>query len=234
MKMNTSISASKNGRHTIHGEDFLELIQKRSFTDVIFLLWRGSFPKPNEKKLLDALLVSAVEHGIEPPSLYVPRIIASVGNPTHVALASGMLSIGTRHGGAIQGAAELLASKEKAADIVARHLTNKSPIPGLGHRVYKDADPRAEVLHTVAKKNKLNGKYFKKAYAMVREFNQQKGKFIPLNIDGAMAAGLLELGFTPHLSESLFLLSRLVGMAAHIKEEQEQNNPYYRLDGENS
>lgn len=211
--------------------DPVSFIGQRSFSDTIFYLWRGKFPKPREKKLLDAILVAAAEHGVESPSTYIPRVVTSVGNPMHVALASGMLAIGTRHGGAIAGSAQLLASSEKAAGIVRRYLKNKTPLPGLGHRVYKDVDPRAEAIFNVAKKLKFKNQYFKKAYQIEKEFEKQKGICIPLNIDGAMAAGLLELGFDPRLSEAFFLLSRFIGMAAHVKEEQAQNNPYYRLDG---
>lgn len=210
--------------------DPLAFIGKRSFNEVVFYLWRGKLPKPNEKKLLDAILVAAAEHGVEPPSTFVPRVVTSVGNSMHVALASGMLAIGTRHGGAIEGAVKLLASSEKASEVVARHLKTKTPIPGLGHRVYKGVDPRAKAIFDIAKKLKFKNSYFKKAYQIEKEFKKQKGIHIPLNIDGAMASALLELGFDPRLSEAFFLLSRFIGMAAHIREEQEQNNPYYRLD----
>lgn len=207
-----------------------EAIGKYSFAEVIFLLWRGKLPEKPEVQLLDAILVAAVEHGVAPPSAFIPRVVASTGNPMHVALASGMLAIGTRHGGAIQAAAEMLASPEKPADIVSAALAAKKPIPGLGHQVYKDVDPRAKAIYDQAKKLKLAGKFFAKAYAIEKEFKKQKGKHIPLNIDGAMAAGMLELKLDPKLAEAVFLLSRLVGMAAHVKEEQEQNNPYYRLE----
>ena len=206
-----------------------EAINKHSFIETRLLLWRGKLPDKPEAELLNAILVSAVEHGVEPPSVFVPRVVASVGNPMHVALASGLLATGTRHGGAIQAAAEMLASQDAPADIVARALDTKKPIPGLGHQVYKDVDPRAEAIYNKANQLKFKCKYFQKAYEIEKEFKKQKGKHIPLNIDGAMAAGMLELKLDPKLAEAVFLLSRLVGMAAHVKEEQEQNNPYYRL-----
>lgn len=226
MKFLTKISKTEDGRHSIHGYDLIELIEKRSFTEIIFLLLRGNFPTPQEKELLEAMLVASVENGIEAPSLYVPRVVAASGNPFHVALGAGMLSIGEKHGGAAEQCAELLSSGKSAQDI----LSQEKVIPGFGHKIYKDQDPRTKALHEKAKNLGFSCAYFDLAFQIEKELENKKGKKLPLNIDGALACCMLEMGFNPKLGKALFLISRIVGMSAHVLEEMEQNNSYYRLD----
>ena len=113
---------------------------------------------------------------------------------------------------------------------MARSEKNKKPIAGFGHKIYKDEDPRATIIYSKAKEFGLNLKYFEKAYAIEKVLESRKGKKLPLNIDGALAAGLLALGFKTRVGKALFVLSRIVGMTAHIIEEQEQANSYHRLE----
>ncbi|MBI2123958.1 MAG: citryl-CoA lyase [Candidatus Wildermuthbacteria bacterium] len=226
MKFKTKISQTKDGKHLIRGHDLIECIKNKSFADTVFLLLRGDLPKENEKKLLEAMLIASVENGIEAPSLYVPRVVAASGNDFHTALAAGMLSIGEKHGGAAEKAAALFSSGESAKEII----KSERIIPGFGHKTYKDEDPRAKALCEKARELEFSCMYFNAAYEIEKELAQKKGRKLPLNIDGAIACCMLELGFDARLGKAFFLLSRIVGMSAHIIEEMKQENSYYRLE----
>ncbi|MDP2735849.1 MAG: citryl-CoA lyase [bacterium] len=226
MKFRTKISETKDGKHAIRGYDVLELMAKHSFAEVLFLLWRGVLPEEREAKLLETVLVAATENGIESPSVFVPRISSSTGNPMHVALAAGVLSIGERHGGAAEKCAFLLQSGKSARDIV----EGNKIVPGFGHKVYKDEDPRAVLIHKKARELGFSCRHFELAYEVERELKEKKGKKLPLNIDGAMAAAMLELGLDWRYGKALFLIPRMAGAAAHVLEEQEQDNSYHRLE----
>lgn len=226
MKFHTKVSKTDNGKHIIRGHELSELIEKRSFGEVVFLLLRGSFPTPQEKELLEAMLVAGMENGIAAPSLYVPRIVAASGNSFHAALAAGLLSIGEKHGGAGEAAAHLFASDTNVEEIVQSGMI----IPGFGHKIYKEADPRTKVLYEKAKTLGFSCTYFDRAFAIEKELEKKKGKKLPLNIDGALACCMLELGFDSALGKALFLIARIVGMSAHVLEEMQQGNSYYRLD----
>ncbi|MBI4224903.1 MAG: citryl-CoA lyase [Candidatus Sungbacteria bacterium] len=230
MKIKTEISASQDHEHNIRGKPLGDLIRNHSFVETLFLLFRGNMPNKAEEDLLNALLVSAAEHDIEAPSLFVPRISTSVGNPPQAALAAGILSIGPSHGGAGWEAARLLAGPETPQEIVTRFLKEHAPIPGYGHRIYKDADPRVSVIEEKIRVSGVSGTHFDRARAIEKELATQKGKHIPLNIDGAFAACVLDLGFAPETALELFILARIAGMSAHINEERQQHNPYYRLE----
>lgn len=226
MKFKTSISQSKDGKHFVRGKELLELIDKHSFVEVMFLFLRGNLPAKNERQLLDAVLVAAMENGIHAPSLFVPRVVAASGNDFHTALAAGMISIGEKHGGAAEKAAEIFGSGKTSAEII----TEYKIIPGFGHKIYKEEDPRAALLEQKAEALGFSGKYFKIAKDVEKALAEKKGKKLPLNIDGAMACCMLELGLDPKLGKALFLIARIVAMSAHILEEYKQGNSYYRLD----
>src|SRR3989344_4651271 len=219
MNFHTRISKTEQGKHLIYGYDMLDLMQKHSFAETMMLLWRGNLPTEKEAKLLEMLLVAATENGIESPSVFVPRISASTGNSMHAALAAGALAIGENHGGAAEKCAYLLQSGKSAQEI-----SEPSMIPGFGHKIYKEEDPRATVIYNMAKELGFSCKSFELAYEIESVLSEKKGKKIPLNIDGAIAAAMIELKLDWRLGKALFLIPRLVGAAAHVLEEYEQNN----------
>src|SRR3989344_5603974 len=157
MKWITKISTHKEGALYVRGKKLTKLMSTLSFSEMIFFILKNKLPKANETKLLDAILVSCIEHGVEVPSAYVPRVIISTGNHINAALAGGLLAIGDFHGGAIEKAAKYLQNNKNAKEIVRESLLKKERIAGLGHKIYKDIDPRSEALFKCAKKLKLSG-----------------------------------------------------------------------------
>ncbi len=230
MKHETNISKTEGGEHEIYGHKVTELMKQHSFVDTVFLLYTGKLPSDGERILLDAMLVASAEHGIEAPSLYVPRVSVASGNSVHIGMAAGILAIGEAHGGAGEASGRVLASDESAEEIVTRFEKEAKFIPGFGHKVYKDEDPRATIIYSKAKEGKVPLVAFEKAYAIEQLLEKQKGKKLPLNIDGAFAAGVLALGMDPAAAKALFVFSRVAGMGAHAIEEKMQKNGYWRLE----
>ena len=232
MKHHSNISKTEGGEHEIYGHKVTELMRQHSFVDTVFLLYAGKLPIDGERALLDTMLVASAEHGIEAPSLYAPRVSVASGNSVHVAMAAGILAIGEAHGGAGEASARVLASEESAEDIVERFNKEGKFVPGFGHKVYKDEDPRATIIYMKAKEGKVPLAAFEKAYAIEALLEKQKGKKLPVNIDGAFAAGVLALGMDPLAAKALFVFGRVAGMGAHAIEEKAQNNGYWRLEEE--
>lgn len=230
-KWKTTISGRVDGELIVRGNRLGDLIEKNTFIEMVFLLWRGPLPSKEEEALLNAMLVAAAEHGLEAPSTYVARTVASTGNSFSAAIASGILTIGDFHGGAIEQAAELFASEKSAEEIVGETAAAKSRIPGYGHKVYKDGDPRTKILFEKAESLGKSGQYVMKARAIEAALAEKK---LPLNIDGALAALLLELGLDPHFARPLFILARTAGLAAHAVEEKINEKPYRRLAEEDT
>lgn len=229
MKWTTAISTDKAGEHIIWGEKLSTLMQEKTFTESVFLLLTKRLPTQKESKMLDMLLISSIEHGIAAPSIFSARVSASVGNPLNAALASGLLATGQWHGGAVEKCAYHLQSEATAKDIVTHAFVQKERLPGFGHKVYKDKDPRAEELLDAATRLEIAGVHTKKVRAIAEEIKNHN-KSLALNIDGAMAAILSDMGFSWRIVNGCFLLGRLVGMMAHIEEELIHEKPYRRLD----
>src|SRR6478672_680321 len=94
----------------VRGHDVLALMQRVTFTDLIFLLHHDRLPSPGERRLLDAILIAVADHGAGAPSCAAARLAAS-GNRQSLAaaIAAGVLTIGDEHGGAGSGCMELIA-----------------------------------------------------------------------------------------------------------------------------
>jgi citryl-CoA lyase len=229
MEFETDISTNIEGEHYIYNQKVTDLMQKVTFTDSIFLLYAGVLPTASQRNLLDAMLIAAAEHGVEAPSLYVPRVSTSSGNPVHVAMAAGVLAIGDVHGGAGEAAVLMLMRKESAEKLVAEYLESGKRLPGFGHKIYSDEDPRARIIFDIAAKNNLPLVAFEKARSIETALATAKGKKFPLNVDGAFAAGVITLGLPPAAAKALFVLARAAGMGAHAIEESTKQHTYRRL-----
>ncbi|MGH9520687.1 MAG: citryl-CoA lyase [Terriglobales bacterium] len=222
------------------GYEIGELMQRASFTEVIFLLHQGRLPRAGERALLDAVLVACADHGPGAPSCAAARLAAS-GNRQSVsaAVAAGMLAVGHEHGGAGTLAMEMIAAA--AAQIGAGTLTlaaaaeaetaayrqRGTRIPGLGHRVHS-RDPRVEVLFSLARQHKLAGVGVEFMLALEAAASARI-KPLPLNVDGALAAVLFDLGFPPQAGLLLFLIARVAGLTAEVAEEYAQKPMRIRI-----
>jgi citrate synthase len=230
----TEISDVRPGSIRIRGYDLLELIGNRPFGDVVFLLLSGELPKGNEGRMIDAVLVSAAEHSVLAPSVDAARFVASAGVPLQAAVAAGVAGLGDVHGGAVDlGAAMLLqAERDGAHETVERFRSEGRRVPGYGHAVH-DPDPRAPRLLEVAAELGFAGRYVALARAVEDAIESVLGRRLAINIDGAMAAILLELGLDARLGKAFYVIARAPGLVAHVFEEQTKERPYRDVGAEN-
>src|SRR3954451_7759894 len=216
----TRISEVKPNEVRIRGYDLMGLIGGRSFGDVTFLLLSGDLPKGNEGRMMEALLVSCAEHSLVAPSVDAARFVASSGVPLQAGVAAGMLALGDVHGGAVEEGADMLLEADDlhrdpgdaAKLMVARYAEERRRVPGYGHVVH-DPDPRGRRLFEVAKELGFRGRVCELALASDPALKQQLGRELRMNIDGAMAALLLEIGLDPALGKALYVIGRAPGLA---------------------
>lgn len=209
-----------------------ELIKNKSFVEAIFLVLKGNLPSVNENKMLNALFTAAIDHGVGTASALTARTVASAGNSMHTALAAGILAMGKLHGGATEDAAKFFAEnvgEKNIGELVKSLKEKKIRLPGYGHKVLTH-DHRTEVLFTVAKETKFYGEHCKFSEEVGAELNKISSKPLPLNIDGAMAAILLDMGFDWKMTKGFFIIARVPGLVAHIYEEMMGDAGLRRLD----
>lgn len=242
--LKTTISKVETDKIITRGYNQRDLIEKIRYSDMIYLLLKGKLPSIKEGKIFNRVLVSFCDHGVTPPSTQTARLVASSGSPINSAVAGALLSFGHKHAGAIQKTMELYQSKinslyltedsaldnkqiaSLAIDIYNEFILGEKKIPGFGHR-YHNVDPRADKLMDIVIKEGFVGPHIKLALAVEDLAYQKKG--IRLNVDGANAAILSDLGFDPETGLGIFIIGRIPGIIAHINEEKMEEEEFRRF-----
>jgi citryl-CoA lyase len=213
MQFKTTITDINNGNEIIRGYKLSDLMQNKSFAEAIYLILKGELPNANEAKMFNAILTGAIDHGPGTVSALTSRIVASGKTSVQAALAAGILAMGEKHGGAVGGAAEFFVAHKSDVNLfetVKILKENKTRIPGYGHAVLK-VDQRVETLFTLARDTQIYGEYSALAEEIGKNLNSISSKEVPLNVDGAMAAILLDLGFGPAGMTGIFIIARVSG-----------------------
>ena len=242
--LKTAITRVEKDKIVTRGYNQRDLIEKLRYSDMIFLLLRGRLPNIRESKIFNHVLVSFCDHGVTPPSTQTARLIASSGSPINSAVAGALLSFGHKHAGAIEKSMELYQSKIRSAfliddsdidnkqiaslaiEIHNEYILKGKKIPGFGHR-YHSIDPRADKLMSIVIKEGFIGPHIKLALALQDLVRDKKN--ISLNVDGANAAILSDLGFDPESGLGVFIIGRVPGIIAHIREERMDEDEFRRF-----
>ena len=241
----TSITSIQPNEVRVRGYDIADLMGRVSFGAAVYLILRGELPGEAVGRLMDAILVSSIDHGATPPSCLAARTVASTGAGLSAAVAAGVLSINRHHGGAIEGCARHLGAivarcphpeddqrlLAEANAYVGELKARGERMAGFGHRVHTD-DPRAGRLFALAEDAGVAGVHVRAARAVAAAF-EQHGKALPINVDGAIAAVLADLGFGPSVMNGVFMIARVPGLVAHVVEEGERMKPMRRVDPAN-
>src|SRR5216110_1612646 len=227
----------------IRGYPVDEMMGRLGFAEAVYLLLMGELPTPAIGRMLNAVLVSSLDHGVMPPSTLAARNVATSGAPLKDCVAAGILAFGPHHGGDIESCMRFLDSgltlmrsgrtlQQSADAIVAECVEQNLVPPGFGHR-FHSRDPRAARLFQMALELELEGEHVRLIRAAERALDQHKDRFgrpSPVNVDGAIAAISADLGFAYELGNAIFLISRLPGLIAHAHEERARQTPMREID----
>jgi len=240
MKWTTKITKVEPNHLVTKGYRQEDLIGNIPFPHVVYLLFKGELPSKEHGAMMDAILTACIDHGVTPPSSMASRVVASGGVPLPTAVAAGILSIGDAHGGAIEKGAKFLQEglfrmkdEEKTIDEMAKILVKEAKeqhrrILGFGHRVHT-SDPRTKRLFLLAEELKISGDNINLSKAIEVELENSTGKKLPINVDGAIAAIISDMGFDWRLGKGFFLLGRVAGLTAQVYEEQTEQKPMRKM-----
>ncbi len=230
----SSITTSVDGKPHLYGYDLTQMAGNYSFSDTIYLALTGNLPDQPSSKMFESILTIAIDHGIETPSAVAARIVYSGGNSVNTAVAAGVMALGEWHGGAIEKSMEIIskaaADNTDASDLVNNFKAKGERVAGFGHRLY-DVDPRTQRLLEIAHELGFKGKYVAKALEIEAALSSES-KALPLNIDGIIAALLLEMGLDQKVGKGVFIIARTPGLVAHVVEEAIKEKPFRRLSEE--
>ena len=240
----TTVSEVVDGGVNLRGYSLADVMRHRSYTDGVFLSLIGRLPSSDERVLVDGVLNSLLDHGFVASTITAARYAAS-GNPQVVSsVAAGLLAAGSNTLSPADSYELLDAAasvrQEQGLDhdgaarvIVQRYRDLGRRIPGMGHPTHKVSDFRADVLYELADQQGLAGDSIRQSRALQAAVVQITGRNLPLNIDGALAALGMDLGWSCNQTVCFALLSVLPGLMAHVIEEIDHGRPLrYITDGE--
>jgi len=206
-----------------------ELIGKLSFTEMAFFLVLGRKPTEAQRSVVDACLVTLMEHGLTPSAITTRLTYTSAPEAMQAAVAAGLMGVGSLFAGTMEGCAALLdrivaagAIENEAEQVALAHRDARLPLPGFGHPQHKPDDPRALRLLALVDEHGLTGDHTRALLALSRAVDRVYGKHITINATGAIAAALGDCGVPGQIMRGFALISRCAGLVAHVHEEQEK------------
>ena len=239
----SSLTQIEPNKILIRGYPLDEMMGRLGFAEAVYLLLMGELPTPAIGRMLNAVLVSSIDHGVTPPSTLAARNVATSGAPLKDCVASGILAFGPHHGGDIESCMRFLDSgltqmragktlQQAAESIVGECVQAHEVPPGFGHR-FHTRDPRAARLFQMALELEVEGEHVRLIRVTERVLEVHAATFgrpLPVNVDGAIAAICADLGFAYELGNAIFLISRLPGLIAHAHEERTRQSPMRQID----
>ncbi len=200
--------------------------------DNFFYCFHGRQPSSDESNIFRVTQIIQMEHGFN-ASTFVTRSVASTLASIPAAIAAGIGTLsGSLHGGADEAALRMAKDIPHISEVdpyIRRNLANKQKIMGMGHRVYRVVDPRANILKPLAR-NLCSGSPFEQDFLILEEVERvmeslmkAKGKAIKANVEFYKGAVLQALGFPMEYFTSLFACARIFGYVAHFLESRKDN-----------
>jgi citrate synthase len=241
-KWRTALTCIEPNKILVRGYPLDEVMGRLTFGEAIYLLFMGEVPSPGIGSLMEAMLVSFIDHGATPPSTLAARNTATTGAATRACVAAGLLGFGKYHGGDIESCMQFLDTglemvrkgtsyREAAQRVVQACEDANESLPGFGHR-FHTRDPRAARLFQMALELEVEAGHIQMIRAVEMVLDEASGDEppLPVNIDGAIAAVCGDLGIPPSVANALFIISRVPGIAAHVEEERVRQMPMRQID----
>jgi citrate synthase len=226
--MKTHIAGSDANSIRVAGHDLVEeLIGRRSFTEMLYLLTCGRIPAAGQVRILDACLVTLIDHGWTPTSLIARLAHDSTPGQAQIGIAAGLLAVGDVFAGTMDGCARLLEqgivhddAGVWCTEVVRAHRALRKPLPGFGHPFHKPDDPRPPRLFALAAECGAEGRYIALLQRLGAVLDRESGRHFTINATGAIAALLMEIGMPVGIMRGVAVVSRSAGLAGHLVEEQ--------------
>jgi len=232
----TALGASSLKSITLLGQDLAEDVMGNvGFGELAFWLATQRRPTPGETRVFEAVLAALADHGFTPTAIVTRLTYLSAPDSVQGALAAGLLGGGSRFLGVTEDCGRFLHDVLSGVDgapptddegwdelalaaVRARREQGKF-VPGLGHHVHKEGDPRTPRLFTIAAEEGLHGPHLALFAAIGRVHPQVLGKTLPLNGAGTCGAALADLGLPLELLRAFALLARTAGLIGQLAEE---------------
>lgn len=231
----TAICTSDAESITVRGLDLCsDVIGKMDFTSYFWLLVTGDAPTDDQRFFANAVLAAIAEHGLVPSVVAARMTYAAAPEAFQGAVSAGLLGCGTVVLGSAEVAGHFLsdvvaANRESEdsleevakAKIIELRQTKKA-IPGYGHPQHAGGDPRANLLLKLADEKGVAGEHIAALRAVQNKIPDVINRNLPINVNGAIPAVMLDVGFPLQALKGISLLARTASLIAHLQEETER------------
>jgi citrate synthase len=247
----TSLGVSDAATIRLLNQDLAsDLMGNVGFGELAFWLIARDRPTRPQVRVFEAVLVALADHGFTPTAIATRLTYLSAPDSLQGALAAGLLGGGSRFLGVTEDTgrflADALASLEDASpqseaewDEVARRVLLEPTrtgdyLPGLGHPIHKEVDPRTPRLIAIAHEESTYGPHLALFEAIGRVHPEVLGRRLSLNGAGVCGAALADLGLPIELLRGVALIARAAGLVGQLAEEREHPaamKMYTAIDG---
>jgi citrate synthase len=201
---------------------FSEALGEERIAKVVLTAF-GARPAPTAVRAIDRALVLCADHELN-PSTFAVRVAASAGADLYACIGAGLHVLsGPEHGGVcdrVEALVEEARGAARAADVIARRARRGEPVPGFGHTLYPDGDPRAAKLLAVAAEVAPDSEVLAVMRALVKGM-AAAGHDAP-SLDLGLVAVAAAVGLPPGSAAALFAIGRSAGWVAHAMEQRAQ------------
>ena len=216
-------------RIVTRGYDTTELMEEGyGLVDVLFINFQSRIPSANEEKMLNYIMVLALEDGLSMPAS-ISRLVGRSKTFLTQAAGASILAFGHAYGAFSAfgnrleeyfeiGDKENKTISEIAEIMVKEHLNDE----GFGISGLMIKDPAAKRMFVRAKELGVSGKYVKIIEKTVEEAKKVSPEPVDLDMLGAIGATMMDLGFTPEAIWSIIAITRSFAAGAHYIEEVER------------
>ncbi|MBI2360512.1 MAG: citryl-CoA lyase [Deltaproteobacteria bacterium] len=230
-KIVTGLGKAELHRILVRGHDLTEeLLGKITFSQMTGLMLIGRFPTEKEARMIDALLVILVEHGMVSHVVAARLVYHNAPEAIQAAVAAALCGAGSVHLGSSEWSAKMLVEElprdsqetdldKVGASIVEKYAAIKTRIAGIGHRTHAEGDPRADKLFQIARETGVYGRYCDLIQRVARAAEKRHNRRFPVNVTGAIGAIALDMGLPWQITKAFALIGRTLGAMAHIAEE---------------
>ncbi len=224
----TAIGTHTNEDIFVRGKSVTrELAGELTFTEMIVFQVLGRMPSREQTAMIDACLVTLMEHGMTPSALATRLVYSSAPEAMQAGVAAGLMGVGSLFVGTMEGAAALIermlaagSVETEARAIAAEHRASRNPIPGFGHHLHRPDDPRSVRLFELASEQGLHGAHCDAIRTLSEAVDETYGKHITINATGAIAAVLGDCGVPAQIMRGFAIITRCAGLVGHVHEEQ--------------
>lgn len=215
----------------IRGKDLVRDIMGRyTFTEMLILQALGRESTPMQNRIVDSVMVAIMEHGLVPSAIAARLTLHGAPESFQGAVAAGLLGVGDRYAGTAGECGEILerivatakaSRKAKSVDEVEWYRQRKQAVPGFGHPVHRQTDPRVDKLLEIATDAGASGDFIEAMQLLESTLREITGKPLVTNISAAIAAVLGEAGVPARLMRGIVLTARCAGLTGHLLEESD-------------